>query len=641
MISFQSVSLQRGLKPIFNNASFCFYPGQKIGVIGKNGSGKTTLFSMVMGMLEPDQGAIEVTNSQKISYVMQEITALNEIVLDYVQSGDDALYEIDCKIKKLSASSDEKALNHLAHLYEEFESLGGYQLRPRAFQLLHGLGFNDTQIKNKVSDLSGGWQIRLNLAKALIKPSDILLLDEPTNHLDVEAVMWLEKWLSQYPGMMLLISHDRVFLDNTVKNIAHIDDLVVKTYSGNYSQFEKQRAEILMLQQKSYLKQQKKITHFQLFIDRFKAKASKAKQAQSRVKMLEKIQRIEAVRESSDFNFSFSDVKAIMGSPLLALANAHCGYHNDIPILTNVNCSILSGMRVGLLGANGAGKSTFIKSMVGQISLLAGEYIPHPKLKIGYFEQNSIEQLHLQETPLAHLQSIAPNQTEGQLRSFLGKFAFSSTMALTKVQHFSGGEKARLALAMISFQQPNLLLLDEPTNHLDIDMRQALTVAMQTYEGAAIVVSHDRFLLEATADEYWLVNKGAITPFKGDLGDYQKFITAQKSNERLDKAKNIKQGRTSAPDKTSKMTRQESAQKRRQILPLRRKVERVERDLSALQLQLSALEVKMQAPEALADSNQVILKDLITEHATLKSNIKLTEAKWLEVSKAYEACCDT
>jgi ATP-binding cassette, subfamily F, member 3 len=636
MISFQSVTLQLGLKPLFKEASFCFYPGQKIGIIGKNGAGKTTLFAMVMKMIEPDEGSVEVASALKIAYVMQEITALDATVIDYVQSGDEALFDLDRRIQKLSTSSDEKELNELAHLHEEFESLGGYQLRPRAFQLLHGLGFSDAQIENKVRDLSGGWQIRLNLAKALIKQSDILLLDEPTNHLDVEAVMWLEKWLSQYPGMMLLISHDRVFLDNTVTNVAHIDDQAIKMYGGNYSQFEKQRAESLILQQKSYVKQQKNIAHLQSFVDRFKAKASKAKQAQSRMKMLDKIQQVEAVREASDFSFNFSDVEAL-GGPLLTLANADLGYSAGNPILNNVNSSILSGMRVGLLGVNGAGKSTFIKSMVGKLALLDGEYIPHPKLKIGYFEQHSIQQLHLQETPLEHLQSIDKNQTEGQLRSFLGKFAFSNEMALTKVHHFSGGEKARLALAMITYQKPNLLLLDEPTNHLDIHMRQALTVAMQTYEGAVIIVSHDRFLLEATVDEYWLVNKAAVTPFKGDLADYQKFITTQKSEDASNKSMDNKSDDLSQDKNTKKVNRKENAKKRRQLLPLKRRADKLEKELAHAQSTLSDLETQMQSSEVFEASNKDILKGLVSQHATLKSDIERIESEWLDASEAYEA----
>ncbi len=632
MISFQSVSLQMGLKSLFEDTSFCFYPGQKVGLVGKNGAGKTTLFSMVMKLVEPDAGKIEVASSLDIAYVKQEVEVLDETVINYVQSGDEELYGLECQINALSMATTEKELEKLGHLYEAYESLGGYQLRSRAFQLLHGLGFEDEQIEGVVSDLSGGWQIRLNLAKALIRRSDILLLDEPTNHLDVEAVMWLEKWLKQYPGMILLISHDRTFLDNTVDVIAHIDALSIKTYSGNYSQFERQRSEALILQQKAHVKQQKTVAHLQSFVDRFKAKASKAKQAQSRMKMLEKIQQVDAVKDASQFSFNFSEVEE-QGGPLLTLSKADCGYDGVDAILSGVSTSILSGMRIGLLGVNGAGKSTFIKSMVGSLPLLVGEYLPHSKLRIGYFEQHSIQQLDLEATPLEHFQSIAKDKREGELRAFLGRFAFSNETALTKVKSFSGGEKARLALALIVFQKPNLLLLDEPTNHLDINMRQALTMAMQTYNGAVIIVSHDRYLLEATVDEYWLVNKGDVKPFQGDLEDYQKLIMQQKQSDNREarEAKTVKKSK-----KENKSKNQESSNSK-ELKQLKNKIKQLENKISRLQVLIAECEEELQNPKSSGALNQDVLDDRLKDYEENKVLLSAVELEWMGLSEAYES----
>lgn len=453
--------------------------------------------------------------------------------------------------------------------HEEYESLGGYAIESQAGKLLSGLGFSVSQLQQKVKELSGGWQIRLNLAQALLQESDILLLDEPTNHLDLDAVLWLEEYLQEYKGSLLLISHDRIFLDNVVKQIFYIDNKNIDTYTGNYSSYEKQSYEQKVLQQKQFEKQQKHIAHLESFVNRFKAKASKAKQAQSRVKMLEKIQRIEAVKSDSEFSFEFKQVKEHLGGTLVSLQNADLGYGTK-KILNNVKLNIYNEMRIGLLGLNGAGKSTLIKSLIGDIDILSGKIEKHPNLKVGYFSQHSLDMLDLQASPLLHMQRLDSQVTqEKKLRTFLGSFNFVGDKALAKAGTFSGGEKARLVLAIIVYQQPNFLLLDEPTNHLDIGVREALTVALQSFQGAIILVSHDRFLLESTVDEYMLVGEGQVKPFDGDMKGYYKYILEVKKTQ--NNTSNIA-GQINEDSK--KQNRRLSADKRKQLKPLQDKIKK-------------------------------------------------------------------
>jgi ATP-binding cassette, subfamily F, member 3 len=621
MISFLSVSLQRGLKVILSDVDFCFYPGQKVGLVGRNGTGKTTLFSMIVGDLAPDSGAIDIPASMRISYVEQEVRDARLNVVSYVKAGDPGLFAVESEIASLEGSHCIEDLTKLSLLYEEFEALGGYQFSSKVEKLLFGLGFSASQMASRVSGLSGGWQMRLNLAKALVCDSDILLLDEPTNHLDVEAVLWLEKWIKSYSGMVLMVSHDRVFLDNTVDYIAHLDSLKVMVFTGNFSAFERQRSETILLQKKTYDKQQKTIEHLESFVKRFKAKASKAKQAQSRVKMLEKIQVVDLVKGEKSIDFHFLETQAL-GGPLLSLRGVSCGYSIDFPVISDVSFSIMSGMRIGLLGVNGAGKSTLIKTLVGDINTLEGELTRHGSLSIGYFEQHTIDQLDFLLTPMEHFQNAFPKVSDSELRSFLGSFGFSNEMALTNVGCFSGGEKARLSLAIIVFNRPNLLLLDEPTNHLDIYMRQSLTIAMQEYVGAVIIVSHDRFLLGSTVDSYYLLSKGKLSAFDGDLGDYQKYLLASESSGEKCKKKNLSKHGV-------------LAQKKEQQL-LKKSVDRLEREVAKC-----SSDVEKLASQIEAESSTMVggaeLSVLIKKYTSLKEKLDQLELEWMDALDLYES----
>ena len=623
MISFLSVSLQRGVKAILSDVDFCFYPGQKVGLVGRNGVGKTTLFSMIVGELAPDSGAIDIPSSMRISYVEQEVRDVELDVLSYVKAGDPSLFSIECEIASLNGSHCIDDLTRLSFLYDEFEALGGYQYTSKVERLLFGLGFSEAHMASKVSDLSGGWQIRLNLAKALVCDSDILLLDEPTNHLDVEAVLWLEKWIRSYSGMVLMVSHDRVFLDNTVDYIAHLDLLKVMIFTGNFSAFERQRAEAIVLQKKKYDKQQKTIEHLENFVRRFKAKASKAKQAQSRVKMLEKIQAVDLIGDEKSVGFHFLDTPSL-GGPLLSLKDVSCGYSIECPVLSNVNLSIMSGMRVGLLGINGAGKSTLIKTLVGNIHSLGGELTRHNSISIGYFEQHTIDQLDFLLTPMEHFQNAFSDVSDSELRSFLGSFGFSNEMALTKVGCFSGGEKARLSLAMIVFKRPNLLLLDEPTNHLDIYMRQSLTIAMQEYAGAVIIVSHDRFLLEATVDSYYLLSKGELSLFDGDFNDYQKHL--------LSLADKDKDGQC----RDEGFSKQDVFTKKKKQQMLKKNVQKLEKEVTKCSSEVSALASQIEMASSMQKESDVDLRVIIKEYAIQKEKLDALELKWMDALELYE-----
>ena len=501
MITLNNLSLQRGAKILLQSVSLSFYDKYKVGIVGKNGSGKTSLLELLLGKLEPDTGEIVVATQAKMVTIEQEVPDTDRKAIDYVIDADQKLRKCEVELHKAEAQQDG---NKMAELYEILQDIDGFSAHARAAVILSGLGFSEDTMAQPVNALSGGWRMRVNIARALFVPTDILLLDEPTNYLDLDAVIWLEQWLIKYPGLLLLISHDREFLDHITTHIAHINNQQIKLYTGNYSAFEKQWAETLALQQKQYEKQQKQIVHIQSFITRFKAKTSKARQAQSRIKALERMQEIMPAHIDSPFAFEFKESRPV-GNPLLNLQHVSFSYADNL-ILSDINWQLNNQDRIGLLGKNGAGKSTFIKLLAGRLVPQQGEIFINKNLRIGYFAQYTLERLNPHKNALMHLQEIdEEQQPDAQLRRFLGGFNFSGNMAVMPVSNFSGGEKARLALALIIWQAPNLLLLDEPTNHLDIDMRQALILALQNYTGALIIVSHDRFLLKQVVDDYWLI----------------------------------------------------------------------------------------------------------------------------------------
>ncbi|WP_440682646.1 ribosomal protection-like ABC-F family protein [Cysteiniphilum halobium] len=639
MITLQNISLQRGLKILFDDVSFAIYDKQKIGLVGANGAGKTSLFMLLAQGLQADQGALEIAKGTRIVTVKQEVDDLEASVVDYVMQGNAELHQL--KLAMAKALADEAYEEH-ARLHADFEVLGGYQLESQAAQLLDGLGFEPQQLHAPVKSLSGGWRIRLNLAQALLQQAEILLLDEPTNHLDLDAVMWLERYLQNYQGAVVLISHDRIFLDNVVGRVLYIENKGIDSYTGNYSSFEKQYHEKRLLQQKAHVKQQQKIAHLESFVNRFKAKASKAKQAQSRVKMLEKMQRIEAVHDKQSFSFSFAEnVKMPTGS-LLTLEDGVLGYGDKV-ILSGLNTMILPEMRIGLLGKNGAGKSTFVKGLVGDLPLSQGEFKKHPDLKIGYFAQHSLDALDFNASALTHMKRLDAKVTDEQARKFLGRFNFSNEMALSAVSGFSGGEKARLALALIVYQKPNFLLLDEPTNHLDIEVREALAYALQSFDGALVLISHDRYLLESTVDEYWLVDQGQVSAFDGDLTDYYQYVLEQKkkdkqkvTSEAIDnKASKITDiSKAQETPKNKKESRQQRAQLQAKLKPLMDKIKKTEKEMSTLQAQKEAFDIKLQDEAIYQDKMQ--LNEVLKAHQQAQMELEEKELTWLELNAQLE-----
>ncbi|MCP4534880.1 MAG: ATP-binding cassette domain-containing protein, partial [Delftia sp.] len=505
MISIDSLTLQRGPLRLLEHANLTLHAGQKVGLLGTNGAGKSSLFALLRGQIEPDAGSCSIPADWRIAHMQQEVSALERNAVDYVLDGDQRLRDIQ---QRLATAEQQEQAEALGALYAELDSHGGFSADSRARTLLAGLGFSSEQCERRVGDFSGGWRMRLNLAQALMCPSDLLLLDEPTNHLDLDAILWLEDWLRSYPGTLLLISHDRDFLDAVVEHIVHFENRALHLYRGGFSQFERTRAERLAQQQSAFEKQQAQREHMQSYIARFRAKASKAKQAQSRLKALERMEALSPAHIDSPFSFSFREA-ANQSMPLLDLHQGTLGYDGNA-ILEQVKLQLAPGARIGLLGPNGAGKSTLIKSLAGSLPLIGGELKTGEHLAIGYFAQHQLDSLDPKASPLLHLARLAPEERDQMLRNFLGGFDFKGDRIEEPVLNFSGGEKARLALALIAWQRPNLLLLDEPTNHLDMEMRHALTVALQAFEGAMLLVSHDRALIRDTTDELWLVADGRV-----------------------------------------------------------------------------------------------------------------------------------
>ncbi|MGB1237310.1 MAG: ATP-binding cassette domain-containing protein [Pseudomonadales bacterium] len=630
MIQISQLDLIRGKQQLLKAADLTLHAGWKVGIIGANGVGKSSLFKLILGELQPDAGELSIANNYVIAHMAQEVDSAERKVLDYVLDGDQKLRRVQ---HALAEAERENRAERIGELHAELDNIDGYTAVSRAQQLLSGLGFASDDGERQISDLSGGWRIRLNLAKALMCRSDVLLLDEPTNHLDLDATLWLEQWLNNYQGTLVLISHDRDFLDQVVGHIVHMHQQRLDLYKGQYSSFELAKAERLAQQQAQYEKQQQRIAEIESFVRRFKAKASKAKQAQSRVKELERMEKISAAHVDSPFSFHFECSEKV-SNPLLSLRAANCGYAGEA-VLENVSMMLTPGSRIGLLGPNGAGKSTLIKTLVGDIERLGGERYSGEHLKVGYFAQHQLEALDLEASPLLHIMRISPQATDQQVRNYLGSFGFFGDDAFAPVKSFSGGEKARIALALIAWQKPNLLLLDEPTNHLDLEVCHALTMALQGFEGAVILVSHDRHLLRNTVDEFLLVANGEVSEFKGDLQDYQQWLIEQKRNQSADKPLQRQSQSISAEEK--KEQKRLAAEQRNKLRPLKKQVESLEKKLDKLQSVLSECEQQLADGDIYSDDNKEVLKETLANQASAKAEAEDIEMQWLDALEELEA----
>ena len=621
MLSFTNLALRRGPNLLFEDASFVIHRDKKVGLIGANGAGKTSLFKMITGELDVEEGYLDYPHDLRISYLAQEIPGTDEVAVQYVLEGDKQLIETQQKIR--SAEENER-FDELGELHAIFNSMDGHAALSKAEQLMIGLGFTQEDLKKKVKDFSGGWRVRLNLARTLMQPSDLLLLDEPTNHLDLDAIVWLADWIKSFKGALMLISHDREFLDECVNTIAHIYRQSIELYTGNYSQFEEVKALRLAEQAATFKKQQREIAHMQDFVRRFKAKATKARQAQSRVKALERMEVIAPAHVDSPFHFSIPQSDKI-SDPLLTLDGATLGYSSAV--LENINLSLHPGDRIGLLGPNGAGKSTLMKSLVASIPLLDGHRFEGGNLKLGYFSQHQVDDLDLSKTAYQCIQQLDPEKTEQQVRTYLGGYDFKNDKVKDPIKLFSGGEKARLALAIIAYQKPNLLLMDEPTNHLDMEMRQALTMALQSFGGAILLISHDRHLLANNVDQFLLVEEGSIGEFDGDLNDYSLRILKNLNKSHPRKSSNIK-------EQTPGAQRQLEQKK---IKQLKTEIHSAEKRLKRLQEKIADVEGILQSPETYDGDFQDDLHDLIRNQTELKAEIEEVEQIWLNLNEQLES----
>ena len=624
MLNFSNLAIRRGTRQLFQQASFIIHQGNKVGLTGANGCGKSSLFALILNKIQSDEGDFSLPANLSIAHVAQETPSVERSAIDYVIDGDVELRNVQRLLDKAELDNDGTLQ---AELHHQLETIDAYTASARAGKLLQGLGFTNDQLDQPVTTFSGGWRMRLNLAQALMCRSDLLLLDEPTNHLDLDAVIWLENWLQNYLGTLLLISHDRDFLDTVVDCIVHIEHQQVKMYSGNYSAFEKRRAEQLAQQQSMYEKQQREVAHIKQFVSRFKAKASKAKQAQSRLKTLERMELISQAHVDSPFNFHFSSPDKLP-HPLLRLDEVDAGYaHHEI--LSQVNLSLLPGDRIGLLGHNGAGKSTLIKLMANALQPLAGQREASSELNIGYFAQHQLEQLDSEASAFLHLQRLDKSLTEQQIRNYLGGFNFHGDRVMEPVAPFSGGEKARLVLALLIYQKPNLLLLDEPTNHLDLEMRHALEFALQEYEGAMVLVSHDRHLLRSVTDTLLLVDDGKVDQFKGDLDTYRSWLMQPKNTiEVADK-----------PDSkglSKREQRQVDAEKRRQLQPIKKELSQLEHILQQLNQEKQQVEQQLGHPGLYQEEQSEQLQQLSQQQSQIDKKITQTEEQWLEITEKLD-----
>ncbi|ACT14862.1 MULTISPECIES: ABC transporter ATP-binding protein [Pectobacterium] len=629
MIVFSSLQIRRGVRVLIDNATATVNPGQKVGLVGKNGCGKSTLLSLLKGEISADGGSATFPQNWSLAWVNQETPALDKPALDYVIDGDREFRQLEAA---LQTANEENDGNAIATLHGKLDAIQAWTIQARASSLLNGLGFSQSQLQQPVSAFSGGWRMRLNLAQALICRSDLLLLDEPTNHLDLDAVIWLEKWLKNYAGTLVLISHDRDFLDPVVTKILHIEQQSLNEYTGNYSSFERQRATRLAQQQSLYEHQQERVAHLQHYIDRFRAKATKAKQAQSRIKMLERMELIAPAHVDNPFRFSFRAPESLP-NPLMKMEKVSAGYGDKL-ILESIKLNLVPGSRIGLLGHNGAGKSTLIKLLAGTLAPLKGEIGLAKGVKLGYFAQHQLEFLRADESPLQHLVRLAERETEQQLRDYLGGFGFQGDKVTEITERFSGGEKARLVLALIVWQRPNLLLLDEPTNHLDLDMRQALTEALIDFEGALVVVSHDRHLIRSTTDDLYLVHDQKVEPFDGDLEDYQQWLVGLQRQENA--AAETPKENTANSAQGRKDQKRREAELRTQTQPLRKQITKLEQQMEKLGETLAALEARL-ADSAIYDiSRKAELTDCLQQQTKVKIELEETELSWLDAQEQLE-----
>ena len=612
MLSFNNLELVLGGKTLFDDVSLTIHHHQKVGLVGANGTGKTSLFKVIKKEIEVDQSTVSFPNDLRISYLAQEVPASDEIALQYVLSGDYRLIEIQHEIE---LAEKEEKFELLAELYETYSALDGYSAKSKAEQLMVGLGFKSEDFSKSLKDFSGGWRVRLNLAKTLMQPSDLMLLDEPTNHLDLDAILWLSNWIKSFPGALILISHDRDFLDDCVSSIAHLYRQSIELYSGNFTQFEILRAAKLAEIQSNFIKQQKEVAHMQSFINRFKAKATKARQAQSRVKALEKMELIAPAHIDSPFNFTISETEKI-SNPLITLSESNLGYDN--PILSKINLTIAPGDRIGLLGPNGAGKSTLIKSIVGSIPVLDGDREIGSNFRVGYFSQHQVDDLDLSISAFTHIQRLDETKTEKQIRTYLGGFNFKGDKVKDPIHLFSGGEKARLAFAIISYQKPNILLMDEPTNHLDMEMRHALTIALQAFKGAILLISHDRHLLNSSVDHFYLVDNGGVDIFNGDLNDYKNYILDIKST-------GIKETK-----KKSRASKEDRDDNTKLLKTLSTDISKLEKRLLRLNAKLEEANLKLADPNLYKDDSADNLQDLIRNQLELSNEVELADQQWMD-----------
>ena len=666
MIEFKDVGVRRDGRELFAGASFQLHPGHKVGLTGNNGTGKSTLFALLLTRMGTgdtevtlDRGEVSIPDSWHVAHMAQEVGATTQTAIDYVLSGDEQWYEINATLNDLSSVSDEQ----IGVLHQQFDEIDGYRTPTKAAQIMAGLGFNTNQHELPVEGFSGGWRMRLNLAKTLMSRADLMLLDEPTNHLDLDAILWLETWINAFTGLVIVISHDQTFLDNTVGHILHVEQQKITLYTGNYQQFIRTRHERMAQQQQAFEKQEATKAHLDDFIRRFRAKASKAKQAQSRIKQLERMAELSPMMADNPFSFRFYE-PANMSSPLIELTDADIGY-SDTPLLYNANVQVTPDTRIGLLGMNGAGKSTLIKALVGELGVLKGSYNVSDTLKLGYFNQHQMDILDAKATPIEMLRRLAGNTSDAMLRSFLGSFDFRGERIDTPSELFSGGERARLTLALIVWQRPNVLVLDEPTNHLDLQMRQALTIALQGFEGAVVLVSHDRELIANVCDELFLVHDGQIEEFDGDISDYGKWLAEKRKQENssdksTSKKKSKKESKkfvsretdkgqvsNKSPNNSSKSKattptlskdaqRKLAAEQRKLTAPIRREIEEIEKALAKIDGQLVTLEEKLADTDLYEEGRKSDLLLLLNEQTALQQQHSDNEEKLLLLMTTLE-----
>ncbi|MCP5141246.1 MAG: ATP-binding cassette domain-containing protein [Gammaproteobacteria bacterium] len=630
MLRFSDLAIRRGPRLLFEHVDMQVHAGWKIGLTGGNGTGKSSLFALIRDQLHADAGSFHKPADWQIAHVAQETPASERPAIDYVIDGDAELRRVEADLEEAEARHDGHAL---AELHAHLHHIGGYEARSRAARLMHGLGFGIGTETNAVSTFSGGWRMRLNLAQALMARSDLLLLDEPTNHLDLDAVIWLEDWLRAYPGTLILISHDRDFLDRVIDHIAHIEQQRITLYTGNYSAFETMRAERLANQQAAYDKQQREIAHMHSYVERFRAKATKARQAQSRLKALARMEEIAPAHVDSPFHFEFREPR-VMPDPLLRLDEAAVGY-GERTVVGDIDMTLLPGERIGLLGPNGAGKSTFIKLLAGELEPRAGRRDTAKDLHIGYFAQHQLEQLDPQASPLLHLQRLDKRATDQELKNFLGGFDFRGDRVTEAVEPFSGGEKARLVLALLVWQRPNLLLLDEPTNHLDLEMRHALNMALQGFDGAVVLVSHDRHLLRTVCDRLLLVEGGSVREFDDDLETYAAWLAERRRAEEAPRERNAGAGDNG--NGSRKNRKREEAERRRQSQPLRNRASALEKKIDKLTADKTRLETDLADPAIYAPTAKLRLKERLETQARVLAELARTEDEWMEVLAELEA----